>query len=119
MFFLNLTPGEFLTLFGALGGLITTLYLLDRVKRRKIVSTLRFWTPAVRVEERQTRKRMREPWSLALQLLSLLLLLLSIAELHWGTHERDGRDHVLLLDTSSWTAPRSGQGTLLHTEKRI
>ncbi len=119
MFFLNLTPGEFLTLFGALGGLITTLYLLDRVKRKKIVSTLRFWKPAVRVEERQTRKRMREPWSLALQLLSLLLLLLSIAELHWGTRERSGRDHVLLLDTSSWTSQRAGEGTLLDTEKRI
>ncbi|MGI8960817.1 MAG: vWA domain-containing protein [Bryobacteraceae bacterium] len=119
MFFLNLTAGEFLTLIGALGGIITTLYLLDRAKRKKIVSTLRFWTPAVQVEERQSRKRMREPWSLVLQLLSLLLLMLSIAELQWGARERRGRDHVLLLDTSSWTAQRSKEGTLLEKEERI
>src|SRR3954468_23519889 len=99
MFFLNLTAGEFLVLFSALSGLIAALYLLDRARRKKIVSTLRFWTPALGIEERQSRKRMHEPWSLVLQLVSLLLLLLSIGELHWGTRERSGRDHVLLLDT--------------------
>jgi hypothetical protein len=119
MFFLNLTAGEFLTFLGALGGIITALYLLDRAKRKRIVSTLRFWTPAVRVEERQSRKRMREPWSLVLQLLSLLLLLLAIAELQWGARERLGRDHILLLDTSSWTARRSARGTLLEEEKQM
>jgi Aerotolerance regulator N-terminal/von Willebrand factor type A domain len=119
MFFLNLTAGEFLTLLGALGGIITALYLLDRAKRKKIVSTLRFWTSAVRVEERQSRKRMREPWSLVLQVLSLLLLLLAIAELQWGARERRGRDHILLLDTSSWTAQRSPRGTLLEKEERM
>ncbi|MFL6353549.1 MAG: vWA domain-containing protein [Bryobacteraceae bacterium] len=119
MFFLNLTAGEFLTLLGALAGVITALYFLDRAKQKKIVSTLRFWTPAVRVEERQSRKRMREPWSLVLQLVSLFLLLLAIAELQWGARERRGRDHVLLLDTSSWTAQQSSQGTLLEKEQRI
>jgi von Willebrand factor type A domain/Aerotolerance regulator N-terminal len=119
MFFLNLTAGEFLTLLGALSGIITALYLLDRAKRKKIVSTLRFWTPAVWVEERQSRKRMREPWSLVFQLLSLLLLLLAIAELQWGARERRGRDHVLLLDTSAWTAQRSQGATLLEKEERI
>jgi hypothetical protein len=119
MFFLNLSVGEFLALLGALGGIITALYLLDRAKRKKIVSTLRFWTPAVRVEERQSRTRMREPWSLVLQLLSLLLLLLAIAELQWGARERRGRDHILLLDTSAWTAQRSPQGTLLEKEERM
>ncbi len=117
MFFLNLTAGEFLALFGALGGLITALYLLDRTKRKKLVSTLRFWTPALTAEEQQSRKRMREPLSLLLQLVSLLLLLLAIAQLQWGTRERMGRDHVLLLDTSSWSAERLAQGTLLDREK--
>ncbi len=113
MFFLNLTAGEFLALFGALGGLIAALYLLDRTKRKKVVSTLRFWTAALTAEEQQSRKRMREPWSLVLQLVSLLLLLLAIAQLQWGTRERRGRDHVLLLDTSSWAAELTGRGTLL------
>jgi VWA domain-containing protein/aerotolerance regulator-like protein len=119
MFFLNLTAGEFLTLLGALGGIVTALYLLDRAKRKKIVSTLRFWTPAVRVEERRSRKRMHEPLSLVLQLLSLSLLLLAIAELQWGRRERRERNHILLLDTSAWSAQRSGRGTLLDKEKQI
>ncbi|MBV9265716.1 MAG: VWA domain-containing protein [Acidobacteriaceae bacterium] len=119
MFFLNLTAGEFFTLLGALGGLITALYLLDRTKRKKVVSTLQFWTPALTADESQSRRRMREPWSLILQLASLLLLLLAIAQLQWGSRERRGRDHVLLVDTSSWTAEQLGGTTLLDREKAM
>lgn len=104
MFFLNLTAAEFLGLFGVLSGLVTALYLLDRTRRKKVVSTLRFWNPAFSAEQQQSRKRVREPWSLILQLVSLLLLLLAIAQLEWGTREARGQDHVVLLDTSSWTA---------------
>lgn len=117
MSLLNLTATEFFTLFAALGAIITALYLLDRTKRKKVVSTLRFWTPALDPQQRQSRKRMREPWSLVLQLLALLLLLLGIAQLQWGTRVENGRDHVLLLDTSSWTAERAGAGMLLDREK--
>jgi hypothetical protein len=119
MFFLNLTAGEFFVLLGTLAGLITTLYLLDRMKRRKIVSTLRFWRPAVTADEQQSRKRMREPWSFVLQLLSMLLLLLAIAQLQWGVRQRRSRNHILLLDTSAWTGERAGQGTVLDREKDI
>lgn len=118
MFFLNLTLGEFFLLLGTLGGLITALYLLDRRKRKKVVSTLRFWTPAITAEQRQSRRRMREPWSLVLQLLSLLCLLLAIAQLQWGNRHR-ARDHVLLLDTSSWAGERTADGTLLDREKTV
>src|SRR5919205_604774 len=117
MFFLNLTAAEFLTLLGVLGGFITALYLLDRTKRKKIVSTLRFWTAALTAEEQHSRRQVREPWSLVLQLASLLLLLLAIAQLQWGTRQRRGKDHVLLLDTSSWAAERTSQGVLLDREK--
>jgi len=117
MFFLNLTAVEFFILLGTLAGFIATLYLLDRMKRKKVVSTLRFWKPALTAEERQSRRKMREPWSLVLQILSLLLLLLAIAQLQWGVRQRRGRDHVLLLDTSAWTAQKLGQGTLLDREK--
>lgn len=119
MFFLNLTAVEFFVLLGTLAGLITTLYLLDRMKRRKIVSTLRFWRPALTADEQQSRKRMREPWSFILQIVSMILLLLAIAQLQWGVRQRRSRDHVLLLDTSAWTAERAGQGTLLDREKNI
>jgi len=58
MFFLNLSMGEFFTLLGVVGGLVTALYLLDKSKRKKVVSTLRFWTPARSAEELQIRQRM-------------------------------------------------------------
>jgi hypothetical protein len=119
MFFLNLTAGEFFTLLGVVGGLVTALYLLDKSKRKKVVSTLRFWTPARSAEELQSRRRMREPWSLILQLLGLALLLLAIAQLQWGSKLWRGKDHVLLIDTSAWSAGRSGDGTVLDAEKRL
>jgi hypothetical protein len=119
MFFLNLTAGEFFTLLGAVGSLIAALYLLDKSKRKKVVSTLRFWTPASSAEELQSRRRMREPWSLILQLLGLLLLLLAIAQLQWGGKRWRGRDHVLLLDTSSWSAASVKGGKLLDAEKSL
>ena len=119
MFFLNLSLGEFLGLLGVLSGAITALYLLDRAKKRKLVSTLRFWSDAGRVEEQRRRKHVREPWSLILQLVSLLLLLLAIAQVQWGTRERQGRDHVLLLDASSWMGQHAGNRILLDDAKRI
>jgi hypothetical protein len=117
MFFLNLSLGEFLTLLGSLSGLVAALYLLDRAKKKKVVSTLRFWVDAPRVDEQRRRKRIREPWSLVLQLLSLLLLLLALAQLQWGSRERAGRNHVIVLDTSSWMAQRSGRSNLLELAK--
>jgi hypothetical protein len=119
MFFLNLTAGEFFALLGVVGGLVTALYLLDRSKRKKVVSTLRFWTPARTAEELQSRRRMREPWSLILQLSGLLLLLLAIAQLQWGSKRSRGRDHVLLLDTSAWSASLTADGSVLNEEKRL
>lgn len=117
MFFLNLSFGEFLALFASVSGLVAALYLLDRAKKKKIVSTLRFWVDAPRVDEQRRRKRIREPWSLLLQLVSLLLLLLAIAQLQWGRRERSGRNHVVVLDTSSWMAQQSGSRTLLDEAK--
>jgi hypothetical protein len=119
MFFLNLSVGEFLGLLGALGGLVTALYFLDRTRRKKVVSTLRFWTPAHSAEQQQSRRRVNDPWSLMLQLLGLLLLLLAAAELEWGARARLGRDHVLLLDTSAWSgdAAAGARGSVLDREK--
>jgi hypothetical protein len=117
MFFLNLTAAEFFLVLGSLASFVTALYLLDRAKHKKTVSTLRFWAHAIHAEERRSRKKMREPWSLVLQLTSLLALLLALAQLQWGTREHRGSDHVVVLDTSSWTAERTGQGTVLDREK--
>lgn len=115
MFFLNLSPFEFLALLGSLGGLVSALYLLDRRKRRMVVSTLRFWVPSATVNERRSRRHMQQPWSLLLQLLSLVLLLLALARVQWGTRPQSSRDHVFLVDTSAWSAAPG----VLDAEKRF
>jgi len=43
MFFLNLTLPEFLALLGSVSGVVVALYLLDRMRKKHTVSTLRFF----------------------------------------------------------------------------
>jgi hypothetical protein len=101
MSFLNLSLGELLGLVGAISAGVVTLYLLDRSKRRQVVATLRFWTAADIRTELKHRRRIQQPWSLALQLLSIALLLLAIAGPRLGGPTGRARDHVLILDTSA------------------
>jgi von Willebrand factor type A domain/Aerotolerance regulator N-terminal len=117
MFFLNMGVMEFGALLAALASFVTALYLLDRTRRKRIVSTLRFWTAGA-IAQQKRRRRVQEPWSLALQLASLLLLLLAVAQLQFGSRARRGRDHVVLLDTSAWSAQLRGSRTLLDDEKQ-
>lgn len=101
MFFFNLSLAEFLGLFAAATGVLTALYLLDRARKKQVVSTLRFWTHSETPSEMQHRRRIQQPWSLLLQVLSVLCLLLAIAQLRWGSKIDSSRDHVLILDTSA------------------
>src|SRR4051812_26484290 len=118
MFFLNLSAGEFFALLGTLGGLVTALYLFDRTKRKRVVSTLRFWTSTGAAEDQPRRKKVNQPWSLVLQLLSLLCLLLAIAQLNWGTREFRSRDHVVLVDTSAWAGAGEPGGKMIDRERQ-
>src|SRR5258708_7013171 len=52
-----------------------------------------------------------------LQILCMALLLAAIAQLRLGSPDRSSRDHVLLLDTSAWTAAKDGQRPLLDEAK--
>ncbi|MCS6952927.1 MAG: VWA domain-containing protein [Bryobacterales bacterium] len=118
MSLLNLSLGELLALLGAVSGLLVALYLLDRSRQRVLASTLRFWRPAAApTENRRRRRRIRQPWSLALQLASTALLLLAIAQLRIGASLPAGRDHVLILDTSAWMAARTRDGRLAEQAK--
>lgn len=119
MFFLNLTVGEFLAIAGTLGALITFLYFFDRSKRKKTVSTLRFWTGAIGAQQEKRRKSVRQPWSLLLQLVSTFLLLLALARLQWGSKSAEMRNTVLLLDTSSASSWNEGTVTVLDREKEL
>ena len=113
MFLLNLTLAQFLALAGALSAVVVALYLLDRSRRRQTVPTLRFWVASQNAPQIRRRKRIQQPLSLLLQLLSLALLLLAVAQLRFGAPGPSGRDHVLILDTSAWMAAQSAKGTLM------
>jgi hypothetical protein len=110
--FLNLSLGELLGVAGAISAGVVALYLLDRSKRRQVVATLRFWIAADSRTEMKHRKRIQQPWSLLLQLLSLLFLLIALAGPRLGPDD-SGRDHILILDTSAWMGARAGRTTLI------
>lgn len=119
MYLVNLSLGELITLFGVASALVSVLYLLDRARRRQVVATLRFWTPAERPTLMRRRRRIREPLSLALQLAALALLLVAAAQLRWGRPDESSEDHVLILDTSAWMAARTGGGTLMDQARTL
>src|SRR5690348_9257356 len=117
MYLLNLSLLQFVAVFGSISALAVALYLLDRSRRKQVVSTLRFWVAAEQPAVAARRKHINQPWSLLLQLLSMALLLLAIAQLRLGSPELAGRNHVVILDTSSWMAARSGRGTLMDAAR--
>jgi hypothetical protein len=102
MEFLNLSLGQFLALFGAVAAFSVALYLLDRTRRKQVVSTLRFWIVPGQPAPVSRRRKIQQPLSLLLQLLGMALLLLAIAEFQFGGTINKRRDHVLVLDTSAW-----------------
>jgi hypothetical protein len=113
MFLFNLSLFEFFALLGSLSSVVVALYLLDRLRKKYTVSTLRFFTALDRVPQYRHRRKLQQPWSLVIQLLSLLLLLLALAQVRLGSRDRYSRDHVIVLDTSAWMAARSGPGRLI------
>ena len=123
MFLLNLSPVEFLALLSAVSGVAVALYLLDRSRRKQVVSTLRFWNSAEQPVSMKHRRRIQQPWSLILQILGMALLLLALAQLCFGSPEGSGPEHILVLDTSSWMGAHSRalaqNRTLMDEAKRL
>jgi len=116
---LNLSLGEFMAIAGVISAGVVALYLLDRSKRRHVVSTLRFWIASNVPSEWKRSRRIQQPWSLLLQLVSIFLLLLAIAGPRLARDVNAIRDHVLLLDTSAWMGARARQGVLLDQAKQL
>lgn len=113
MFFLNLTLPEFLAILGAASAVVVALYLLDRRKNKYFVPTLRFFAACESAPVWKHRRKLQQPWSLVLQLVSLLLLLLAIAQLRLGSPTLSYREHVLIMDSSAWMGARVGSATLI------
>ena len=107
MTFTNLALGEFLALLLPLAVVVIVLYLYDRSRRQRVVSTLRFWPPEAKRRRLMRRKKIRQPLSFVLQLLALLLLVLAIADPRFRGDEPP-RHHVVLLDASAWMRTVSG-----------
>jgi hypothetical protein len=118
MYFLNLSVLQFIAVFGSVSAMAVALYLLDRSRRKQVVSTLRFWVSAEQPAVAARRKRINQPWSLLLQLVSMALLLLAIAQLRFGSPAQAGRDHVLIVETSAWMASRSANRTLMDIARQ-
>jgi uncharacterized protein YegL len=117
VFFANLSLLEFLGLLGAASAVTVALYLLTRARRRVTVSTLRFWQTAEQTAHQKRRRRIDQPWSLVLQLLGILFLLLAVAQPRLGSSSSSGRDHVLILDTSAWMGASGAAGALIEEAK--
>src|SRR5579872_1139905 len=113
MYLLNLSLGQFVALFGGMATTLVLLYLLGRSRRRQVVATLRFWVAAEQPAVVKRRKKIQQPLSLILQIVSLLLLLLAVGQLRLGTPMATPRDHILILDSSAWMAASLGKRTLM------
>jgi hypothetical protein len=113
VYLLNLSLFQVLAVFGSISAVSVALYLLDRSRRKQVVSTLRFWVAAENPVAASRRKHIQQPWSLLLQLLGMGLLLIAIAQLRFGSPDQTGRDHVVILETSAWMGARSGSRTLM------
>src|SRR5690349_10205637 len=118
MYFLNLSVLQFLAVFGSVSAVAVALYLLDRSRRKQVVSTLRFWVSAEQPAVAARRRHINQPWSLLLQLVSMALLLLAIAQVRLASPGQAGRDHVLIVESSAWMASRSGSRTLMDLARQ-
>jgi len=107
VFFFNLTFVQFAALLGSVSTVVVALYLLDRSRRKQTVATLRFWVTAEQPTVVSPRRKIQQPLSLLLQLVSICLLLLAIAQLRLGSQSATPFDHVLILETSAWMGARS------------
>lgn len=118
MFFLNFGLAQFVAMAGVASLITAALYLLDRSRRRQVVSTLRFFVAATQPVRAARRRHIQQPWSLALQLLGVIFLLLAMAQPRLGTPFGRSADHVLILETSAWMGARSGSVTLMDAAKK-
>ncbi len=61
MYLLNLSWLQFAAVFGSIAAFAVALYLLDRSRRKQVVSTLRFWVAAEQPAARARRRHISSP----------------------------------------------------------
>jgi hypothetical protein len=115
----KLTLDQFLALAAAGIVVVGLLYLENKFRHRKEVSSLQFWAPLAQRHQNIGRKRIQDWPSLLLQLLCLLALLLALSQPEWGRGSGRRKAHLVLLDTSSWTLQESGRSSVMDREKAL
>lgn len=114
---LNLTLTQFLAVLLPVAAGLVALYFYDRARRRIRVSSLRFWGRRSAPPTAQRQRKIQQPWSLLLQLLAALLLLLAIADFRWGLGDAP-RHHAIVLDGSAAMLYRSASGAAAMDQAR-
>ena len=104
---------EFFGLLLPLGVAVTALYFYDRSRRRYVVSTLQFWSNGPNSPMVTIHKKLQQPISLLLQLLSILVLLLAIADVRWTEKSDIVPRHVIILDCSAWMGASDSDSQIL------
>lgn len=99
MIWAALSIGEIVALWAAAGAAAVWLYLRFPRPITRRVASLKFWAAG---SSRARRRRVREPWALAAQLLFLLLALLALGDPGIGAAP-PARTVVIVLDTSIWS----------------
>lgn len=114
---LNLTLTQFLAVLLPVAAGLVALYFYDRSRRRIRVSSLHFWGRRTAPPAAQRQRKIQQPWSLLLQLLAALLLLLAIADFRWGLGDAP-RHHAIVLDGSAAMLYRSPSGATSMDQAR-
>jgi hypothetical protein len=111
MTLLGLTFTQLALIFGAVGGVVTVLYILKLRRRRVRVPFSKLWD-RVLLEKESTSlfRRLKRLLSLLLQLLFLFLLTAALGDPRLTTEVLDGRHVILLLDTSASMKAIDGKG---------
>lgn len=114
---LNLTLTQFLAVLLPVAAGLVALYFYDRSRRRIRVSSLRFWGRRSAPPAAQRQRKIQQPWSLLLQLLAALFLLLAIADFRWGLGDTP-RHHAIILDGSAAMLYRTASGATAMDQAR-
>ncbi len=116
MNWLALSPAQIAAVWAGLASVALWLYLHHRRPQHRKVSTLRFWA-SVQPISQPRRRKLREPWAFAAQILFLLLLVLALANPRWGS-ALEGRSVAIILDASIWSQARpAGEPAWIDQER--
>ena len=117
MTLLGLTFTQLALIFGAVGGVVTVLYILKLRRRRVRVPFSKLWD-RVLLEKESTSlfRRLKRLLSLLLQLAFLFLLTAALGDPRLTTEVLDGRHVIVLLDASASMKATDGGGDRTRME---